>query len=134
VAVVVDVSSGAEITRLGWDWGARTTCATDRSAAIACTLDERLGDHPGESTRMVTFDVRTRKSQPAQAKDLDDTEVQAVWGDYAFVHDGRATWAVDRDGTRASDDLPGDLIGIDDHHVVVRLPGSALVPATYSMR
>jgi hypothetical protein len=29
--------------------------------------------------------------------------------------------------------LPGDPIGIDDHHIVVRLPGRALVPATYAL-
>jgi putative pyrroloquinoline-quinone binding quinoprotein len=131
--VMIDVSTGAEITRLGWDWGARSTCATDHSTMIARTLDQRLGRHVGEYTRMVTFDVRTHKTHPAAAKDLGDTAVRAVWDDYVFVNDHRATWAVDRGGTRVSDDLPGDIIGIDDHHVVVRLPGRGPVTATYAV-
>ncbi|HEY0452850.1 hypothetical protein [Actinophytocola sp.] len=134
VAVMIDVSSGAEITRLGWDRGARTTCATDSSTVIACTLDEELGEHPGESTRLITFDVPTRKSHPAPAKDLADTEVVAVWGDYVFVRDGHVTWAVDRNGTRVSDDLTGDLVSMDDRHMVVRLPGRTPVPAAYAVR
>jgi outer membrane protein assembly factor BamB len=134
VAIMIDVSSGAEITRLGWDRGARTTCATDTSTVIACTLDEKLGEHPGDSNRLIIFDVPTRKSHPAPAKDLAETEVVAVWGDYIFVRDGHLTWAVDRNGTRVSDDLPGDLIGMDDRHMVVRLPGRTPVPAAYAVR
>ncbi|MCT2581820.1 hypothetical protein [Actinophytocola gossypii] len=48
--------------------------------------------------------------------------------------DNRVTWAVDRNGPGLSDDLPGDLIGIDDHHLVVRLSGSASVTAAYAVR
>lgn len=133
VAVVIDVSTGAEITRLGWDWGARSTCATG-GTLIACILDERLGRHVGESTSMVTFDVRNRTSHPAVTDDLAGAAVRAVWGDYLFVDDHQATWAVDRNGTRMSDDLPGELLGIDDNHAVVRLPGEVPVIATYTVR
>jgi outer membrane protein assembly factor BamB len=131
--VVLDASTGAEITRLGWDWGARTTCATDHTAVIACTLDKQLDRYAGLSGRLVTFDVRSRQSHPAPAKDLRDTEVTAVWDGYVFVRAHHTTWAVDRDGARASADLPGDLIGIDDRHLVVLRSGSTSGIASYAL-
>jgi hypothetical protein len=41
-----------------------TTGETDRATVIARTLDERLGQAPGEPTRMVAFDVKAGRSHP----------------------------------------------------------------------
>jgi hypothetical protein len=80
----------------------------------------------------VTFDAKTRKSHSTDAKHLRDAEVRAVWGGYIFVRAHHVTWAVDRNGTRVSDNLAGDLIGMDDHHVVVLDPDRG--PIAYARR
>ncbi|WP_291412912.1 PQQ-binding-like beta-propeller repeat protein [Actinophytocola sp.] len=131
--VLVDVASGAEIAKLGWDFGGKNSCAGDDSRLIACTLDDKP-DSP-EGDRLVTFDVAQRaKHVSPPEQDVGRFSVKKVEGDYVFVDDdtsgGDDWWAVDRDGVVVSDKLPGVLIGISEQYAAFTLPDGN-IPAVY---
>lgn len=135
---LIDVGSGAEIARLGYDLGRRNSCAADADRLIACTVFEDTASL-ADSARLVTFDVarRTKHVSPkARASDVAEFTVRKVWHDYVFVRDGGVTYdtvAVDRDGSVVSDTLPGDLIGISDEYAAFSLPRERKIPVVYRL-
>jgi hypothetical protein len=121
--VLVDTATGAEIERLGSDFGGKNSCADDGSRLIACTLDTDDG------SRLVTFDVEKR-AKHVSTGEVEDALVTDVWRDTVFVEGIETrgdTWAVDREGRAISKDLPGDLIGISDDYAVFSADGDRVV-------
>jgi outer membrane protein assembly factor BamB len=133
-ATIIDMASGAEIAQLGWDFGAKNSCAADSDRLIACTLDVDPKRSASSSVRVVTFDVARRAKHVSPRQDgLDEALVRKVRHDYIFVGDGREDmWAVDQDGVVVSDKLPGTLIGISDEYAVFATADRG-VPAVYKI-